>query len=94
MGHGSRQMCRMNKYGFPRTGPKLARTAYGFRTGDLVKAVVPSGTYRGTHEGSDCDTLAPSFRLNGIDLHPRLLKRVQRADGYAYSCQPDTSPAA
>jgi 5-methylcytosine-specific restriction endonuclease McrA len=94
MGHGSRQMCRMNKYGFPRTGPKQARTSYGFRTGDLVKAIVPSGTYRGTHEGRIAIRSRPSFRLNGIDLHPRLLKRVQRADGYAYSGQPDSSPAA
>jgi 5-methylcytosine-specific restriction endonuclease McrA len=93
MGHGSRQMCRMNRYGIPRTGPKQARTAYGFRTGDLVKAVVPSGKYRGTHEGRIAIRSRPSFRLNRMDLHPRLLVRVQRADGYAYSWQPDASPA-
>jgi 5-methylcytosine-specific restriction endonuclease McrA len=93
MGHGSRQMCRMNKYGFPRTGPKQARTVYGFRTGDLVKAVVSSGKYRGTHEGRIAIRSRPNFRLNGMDLHPRLLVRVQRADGYAYTWQPDASPA-
>ena len=84
----------MNRYGRERTGPKQARTAYGFRTGDLVKAVVPSGKYRGRHEGRIAIRSRPSFRLNRMDLHPRLLVRVQRADGYAYSWQADASPAA
>jgi 5-methylcytosine-specific restriction endonuclease McrA len=94
MGHGRRQMCRMNKYGFPRTGPKQARTSYGFHTGDLVKAVIPSGKYRGIHEGRVAIRTEPSFRLNGFNVHPRWLKRVQRADGYAYSWQPSTKASA
>ena len=32
-GHGSRQMCCMDKFGFPRTGPKQARRVKGFQTG-------------------------------------------------------------
>jgi hypothetical protein len=40
MGHGCRQMCRMDKYGFPRTGPKQAKIVKGFQTGDTVKAIV------------------------------------------------------
>ncbi len=42
-GHGSRQMCAMDKYGFPRTRAKQAKRVQGFQTGDIVKAVVPSG---------------------------------------------------
>jgi len=42
-GHGSRQMCRMDRFGFPRTSAKAAREVKGFRTGDMVQSVVPSG---------------------------------------------------
>src|SRR5664279_10741 len=41
-GHGSRQMCRMDRFGFPRTSAKAAREVKGFRTGDMVQSVVPS----------------------------------------------------
>ena len=34
-GSGCRQMCNMDKYGFPRTGPKQAKRVKGFQTGDL-----------------------------------------------------------
>jgi hypothetical protein len=50
-GHGSRQMCRMDKYGFPRTSPKGKKTVRAFQTGDMVKAVVTSGKKRGTYIG-------------------------------------------
>ena len=47
-----RQMCLMNDRGFPRTKAKGASRAYGFKTGDRVKAVVPTGKPRGTHVGN------------------------------------------
>jgi len=37
-GRGSRQMCRMDKYGFPRTSAKAAKRVHGFQTGDMVRA--------------------------------------------------------
>ena len=37
-GRGSRQMCRVDKYGFPRTSAKASKTIKGFQTGDMVKA--------------------------------------------------------
>ena len=43
-GHQSRQMCRVDKYGFPRTSAKQGRVHFGFQTGDMVKAVVTKGT--------------------------------------------------
>ena len=44
-GHGSRQMCLMNRFGFPRSKSKARHKSYmGFATGDMVKASVPSGT--------------------------------------------------
>jgi hypothetical protein len=52
MGHGSRQMCRVNKYGFPRTKSKSTnKKVKGFQTGDIVKAVVIRGKKIGTYIG-------------------------------------------
>ena len=43
VGRGSRQFCRMNKYGFPRTSPKpRSKNFFGFKTGDIVKVVIPT----------------------------------------------------
>ena len=52
-GHGSRQMCRVNKYGFQRTGAKQASRVYGFKTGDIITATVPKGKKAGKHIGRD-----------------------------------------
>ena len=37
MGHGSRQMCRMDRFGFPRTSAKANKVVQGFQTGDMVR---------------------------------------------------------
>ena len=60
MGHGSRQMVKPDKYGFPRTASKLRQKSfYGFMTGDIVKAVVTKGKKIGTYVGRvACDSLA------------------------------------
>ena len=42
-GRGSRQMCRMDRFGFPRTKAKGSKIVKGFQTGDIVKAVVTKG---------------------------------------------------
>lgn len=50
MGRGSRQMVKPDKFGFPRTSPKLRQKIfYGFMTGDIVKAVVTKGKNTGAH---------------------------------------------
>ena len=51
MGRGSRQMCRMNKYGFPRTKAKSVKTVHGFHIGDLVTLNQSKGKYKGLHRG-------------------------------------------
>ena len=85
MGRGSRQMCRMDQYGFPRTGPKAVRTVHGFRTGDLVRANVPKGQHAGVHTGYAAVRASGSFCVGNVDgvswRHCRLL---QRGDGYRY----------
>ena len=61
-GHGSRQMCLMNRYGFPRTDPKEKHPKHGFKTGDIIKAIVPAHLKRaGTQLGECQQRLVASF---------------------------------
>jgi 5-methylcytosine-specific restriction endonuclease McrA len=88
-GHGSRQMCRMDKYGFPRTGPKQYKRVRGFQTGDLVRAVVSSGIRQGTYVGKVAVRSRGTFNItteHGVitDIHHRWCRLVARADGYTY----------
>ena len=97
MGHGQRQMCDVDKYGFRRkkkdgtfASPKTVKRIYGFQTGDMVKAVVPKGKYQGTHIGR-----LASVRASGqfsIKTKTKQVKRshkycqvIQHADGYNYT---------
>ena len=89
-GHGSRQMCRVNRYGFPRTGPKSAGCVHGFQTGDIVRAVVPHGKRTGTHIGrlavrssGSFDITTQNDRVKGIGW--QYCRLLHCADGYAYS---------
>jgi 5-methylcytosine-specific restriction endonuclease McrA len=85
MGHGTRQMCGTNKYGFPirhRTRQKRVR---GFQTGDLVWANVPRGKHQGPHVGRVAVRATGSFRIGTRDgISYRHCTIVHRADGYDY----------
>ncbi len=88
-GHGSRQMCLMDKHGFPRTGPKQHKRVQGFQTGDLVRAVVASGTRQGTYVGKVAVRTRGNFNITtaqGVvtDIHHRFCVLIARADGYTY----------
>ena len=91
-GHGSRQMCRMDRYGFPRTGAKGPGTVRGFRTGDIVTANVPAGKRAGRHKGRVAIRTSGSFAIrtasrtvDGISY--RYCRLVQRSDGYTYGIE-------
>lgn len=88
-GHGVRQRCRPDTYGFPRKAAPRSKTFAGYQTGDLVQAVIPSGKYAGTYAGRIAIRHRPSFRLSAggkvFDVHPKHLKKIQGADGYAYA---------
>jgi hypothetical protein len=89
-GRGSRQMCTMNKYGFPRTGPKMRqKDVHGFRTGDMVRAVVPARKKAaGTHMGRVAVRKSGIFHVGRVDgINWRECWLLQRADGYGYSQQ-------
>jgi len=88
-GHGSRQMCRMDKHGFPRTGPKQARRVKGFQTGDLVRAVVTAGYKVGTYVGRVAVRTTGSFNITTRQgtvqgISHRFCTLVHRSDGYSY----------
>ena len=83
-GHGRRQICVPDKYGFPEKHKARQKSYMGYTTGDMVKAIVPRGKYVGTHEGRIAIRFRPSFRLNGFDVHPKYLTSVHRSDGYSY----------
>ena len=57
IGRGNRQMCSMNKYGFPRASAKTVKryttcTGQTFQSGDVVQLKQPSGKYKGIHMGT------------------------------------------
>src|SRR5205823_14022155 len=88
-GSGSRQMCRMDKYGFPRTGPKQARLVKGFQTGDIVRAEVLTGRRVGTYVGRVAVRTIGSFNIttkNGTvqGISHRFCTPLHRCDGYSY----------
>ncbi len=83
-GHGTRRMCGTNASGFPIRHRRRQKQWFGFRTGDLVRANIPIGKYAGTHVGRVAVRSRPAFKLNGFDVHPKYLRLIQRADGYAY----------
>jgi hypothetical protein len=80
-GHGRRQMCVTDAYGFPKQHKERKRSFLGYRTGDVVKAITPKGTFRGRIAVRH----RPSFHLGKIDIHPKYMHRLHRADGYEYT---------
>ena len=89
-GRGSRQMCKPDKYGFPRTKAKSVKRIHGFQTGDRVRLFQPSGKYQGQHEGVVSIRATGRFDIKttqGVKItakHDRF-SLVQRFDGYIYS---------
>ena len=92
-GRGSHQRTRVTAHGFPRGYLIQTKTVQGFRTGDLVRATVPTGKYAGTYTGRVAvrargifNLQTPTATLQTVShRHCRLL---QRADGYGYQHRP------
>jgi 5-methylcytosine-specific restriction endonuclease McrA len=89
-GTGTRQMCRMDRYGFPRTGPKQAKQIKGFQTGDIVRAVVTSGVKIGTYVGKVAVRATGSFNITTLErtvqgISHRFCTVLHHCDGYSYS---------
>ncbi len=63
MGHGSRQMCRVDRFGFPRTKAKANKAVKGFQIGDMVKAIVTKGKKIGNYVGRVAVRNSGSFNV-------------------------------
>jgi 5-methylcytosine-specific restriction endonuclease McrA len=88
-GHGTRQMCRTDKFGFPsRSVPRL-KLVKGFQTGDIVKAIVTSGNKIGTYIGRVAVRSSGSFNISASELVSGISYKycsiIHRKDGYSYA---------
>jgi len=88
-GHGTRQMCRTDKFGFPFRYTPRNKFVKGFQTGDIVKAVVTSGKKIGTYVGRVAVRTSGSFNISASELVQgigyKYCQIVHRKDGYSYS---------
>lgn len=89
-GRGLRLMTRVDRFGFPRQQAKGFKVVKGFQTGDLVKAVVPSGKKAGAHIGRVAIRENGYFNITtdaGIiqGISAKYCKTIQKGDGYDYS---------
>ncbi|MCG5059997.1 MAG: HNH endonuclease [Limnoraphis sp. WC205] len=88
-GHGSRQMCRTDKFGFPSRYVPQFKFIKGFQTGDIVKAVVTSGKKIGTYTGRVALRSTGSFNIsttNGLlqGIGYKYCRQIHQKDGYGY----------
>jgi 5-methylcytosine-specific restriction endonuclease McrA len=89
MGHGRRQMCRPDAYGFPKTHRARQKSYFGIQTGDLVKAAVPQGKYAGTWIGRVVVKASGRFDVvihgKKASVHHKHCTRLWSSDGYMYT---------
>ncbi|MFY9222585.1 MAG: RNA-guided endonuclease IscB, partial [Blastocatellia bacterium] len=89
-GHGSRQMCLVDKFGFPRTKAKAGKQFFGFSTGDIVRAVVTSGKKTGIYTGKVAVRASGSFNITFgkttiQGINHKYFTLLHSCDGYSYS---------
>ena len=89
-GRGSHCRTRLNAFGFPRAYLMRVKSVKGFRTGDMVNAVVPSGVKAGVHIGRVAVRATGSFNIQTCSdvvqgISHKHCRVTQRSDGYGYS---------
>ncbi|MFF4006202.1 RNA-guided endonuclease IscB [Streptomyces sp. NPDC001717] len=93
-GRGAYTRTRTDKHGFPRLRLPRQKQFFGYQTGDLARAVVPSGKKTGTHTGRIAVRATGSFNIktaHGLvqGIGHKYFRLLQRADGYAYVTRPE-----
>lgn len=88
-GHGTRQMCRTDKYGFPSRHVPRNKFVKGFQTGDIVKAIVTTGKKVGVYVGRVAVRSTGSFNLSTAHgliqgISHKYCKAIHHKDGYSY----------
>ncbi|GET44571.1 RNA-guided endonuclease IscB [Microseira wollei] len=89
-GHGTRQSCRTDKFGFPNRHCSRTKFHFGFQTGDIVKAVVTSGKKVGEYVGRIATRATGSFNVstkNGLiqGISHKACTAIHKKDGYSYA---------
>ena len=88
-GHGTRQMCRTDKLGFPSRYVPRNKFVKGFQTGDIVKAIITSGKKIGEYVGRVAVRTTGSFNISASELvqgiSHKYCKTIHHKDGYSYS---------
>lgn len=92
-GRGSYARTTPDRFGFPRLRRARTKQHFGYVTGDLVRATMPSGKWAGMWTGrisvrarGQHSLATPRGRINVSHWNLRLL---QRGDGYGYSVRPE-----
>ena len=88
-GHGTRQICRTDKFGFPKRYCSRTKIHKGFQTGDIVKAIVTKGKKIGTYVGRVATRKTGSFNIstaNGLiqGISYKYCTPIHKKDGYSY----------
>jgi hypothetical protein len=82
-------MCRTDKFGFPNRYVPRFKLIKGFKTGDIVKAIVTSGKRIGTYIGRVAVRTSGSFNISASELVSGISHKycqiVHRKDGYCYA---------
>jgi hypothetical protein len=96
-GRGSYQRTRVTDSGFPRGYLMRQKSVNGFRTGDLVKAVVPSGKKAGVHVGRVAVRESGYFNIQSLKpvvqgVSHRYCQVLMRGEGYTYELKHSLPP--
>ena len=90
-GRGTRQMCNVNKFGFPISHRTRQKQFFCFQTGDLVRADIPKGKYAGSWTSRVAIRSSGYFDLKdgsgkriGQGISHRHFKLMQHNDGWHY----------
>ncbi|MBD2603825.1 HNH endonuclease [Scytonema hofmannii FACHB-248] len=89
-GHGTRQMCGTDKFGFPSRHRSNKQIHFCFQTGDIIKAVVTNGKKTGEYIGrvlcratGSFDIATKAGRVSGISH--KYCSTTHKKDGYSYA---------
>lgn len=88
-GHGTRQMCGTDRYGFPTRHKSRVQIHKGFQTGDIVAATVTAGKKLGSYVGRVLCRASGSFDIamttgRVVGVSHKYCKTIHRKDGFAY----------
>jgi len=93
-GRGSYCRTNLDKYGFPRGYLTRQKFFFGFQTGDIVKAIVPKGKYKGIHIGAVACRKTGYFDIKNKEgirivqgINHKYCNILSRADGYEYATE-------